>query len=50
LGLLISAENLDDAMAEVGSVVEPGSIADDIGRESVAFVSIHRLILPIMAT
>jgi hypothetical protein len=30
LGQLISAENLDAAMTEVGSVVEPDGAADDV--------------------
>jgi hypothetical protein len=36
----------DIAMTEVESVVEPDGVADDVGRESVALISIHELILP----
>ena len=32
-------------MTEIESVVEPNGVADDIGRESVAFVSIHPQII-----
>ena len=34
-------------MAEIKTVVEPNSIRNDIGRESVAFIGIHRRSLPI---
>jgi hypothetical protein len=36
------------AVTEVESIVEPDSLADDVGRESVAFVCIHCLIVPIL--
>jgi hypothetical protein len=35
---------------QIESVVEPDSVGDDIGRESMAFVGIHRLIVPTMVT
>ena len=34
-------------MAEIEAIVEPDRIADDVGWESVAFVGIPHLILPI---
>ena len=37
------------AMAEVETKIEPDSIGNDIGRESVAFVCVHEPILPISA-
>jgi hypothetical protein len=45
-----SKEVFDIAVAEVKAIAEPDSIADDIGWESVAFVGIHRSILPISAS
>jgi hypothetical protein len=38
------------AMAEVETIVESDGVSDDIGRESMAPISIHLLILPISAT
>jgi hypothetical protein len=35
-------------VTEVESIVEPDSVADDVRRESVAFVCIHCLIVPIL--
>lgn len=32
-------------MAEIGSLIEPGGVADDIRRESVRLVSIHQPVL-----
>ena len=32
------------------SIIEPSGVADDIWRASVAFIDIHRLRLPIVAT
>lgn len=40
----------DIQVAQVEAAVEPDSIADDIGRESVTFIGIHHEILPISAT
>jgi hypothetical protein len=37
----LSQEIFDIAVAEVEAIVQPDCIADDIGRESVTFVSIH---------
>jgi hypothetical protein len=37
------------AMTEIETIVEPDGVGDDIWLESVAFVGIHRLILPILA-
>ena len=37
-------------MAEIEAIVEPDGIADDIGRESVAFVCVHPPILSISAS
>jgi hypothetical protein len=37
-------------MAEIESVIEPDGVADDIGRESMALIGIHLLILPISAS
>ena len=34
-------------MAEIESMVEPDSVADDIWRESVALINIHGPILPL---
>ena len=34
-------------MTQIESVVEPDGVADDVGRESVALVSIHPPILPV---
>ena len=34
------------AVTEIEAIVEPDSVGDDIRRESVAFVSVHALILP----
>ena len=36
-------------MAEIETIVEPDSIGNDIGRESVAFICVHCLIVPILA-
>ena len=36
----------DISVAEIESVVEPDSIADNIWREAMAFISIHRRIIP----
>ncbi len=36
----------DISVAEIESVVKPDSIADDIWREAMAFISIHRRIIP----
>jgi hypothetical protein len=41
---------LDVSMAQVVALVEPDGIGEDIGRESVALVSIHELILAISAS
>jgi hypothetical protein len=38
----------DISVAEIESIVEPDSVADDVRRESVAFVCIHCLIVPIL--
>ena len=43
----LSQQIFDIAVAQVESVVEPDGVTDDVGRESVALVGIHRLILPI---
>jgi hypothetical protein len=37
----LSQEIFDIAVAEVKAIAHPDCIADDIGRESVAFVGIH---------
>ena len=37
-------------MAEIEAVVQPDSVADDVGWESVAAVSIHPLVLPILGS
>ena len=41
---------LEATKAEFESVVVPDFVADDVWRESVAFVGIHAPILPISAT
>jgi hypothetical protein len=38
------------AEVEVETIVESDGVSDDIGRESMAPISIHLLILPISAT
>jgi hypothetical protein len=38
------------AEVEVETIVESDGVSDDIGRESMAPMSIHLLILPISAT
>jgi hypothetical protein len=42
-----SQKVFDISMAQIESIVEPDGVADDIGRESVAFVGIHHQIPPI---
>ena len=37
-------------MAQVESIVEPDGVADNVRRESLAFIYIHPPILPIMVT
>jgi hypothetical protein len=37
----LSKQIFDIAVAEVESVIQPDSVADDIGWESVSFVGIH---------
>jgi hypothetical protein len=37
----LSQEIFDIAVTEVEAIVEPDSVADDIGRETVSFVGIH---------
>jgi hypothetical protein len=46
----LSEKIFNITMAEIESIVEPDSIADDIWREAVALVSIHRLILAGLAS
>ena len=41
----LSEQAFDVPAAEVESIVEPNGMADDIWRESVAFISIHGLII-----
>jgi hypothetical protein len=36
----------DISMAQIEAIVEPDSVGDDVGRESVSFVCIHTPILP----
>jgi hypothetical protein len=45
----LSQKIVDRPVAEVESIVETNCIADDIWRESVAFVCIHGPILTVMA-
>ena len=40
-----SREVLDIAVTEIETIVEPDSVGNDIGRESVAFVRIHHQII-----
>jgi hypothetical protein len=42
-----SEEVFDIPMAQIESVVEPDCVVDDVGRESVPLVSIHRPTLTI---
>ena len=35
----------NEAVAEVKSVIDPESVSDDVGREPVAFVDVHRPIV-----
>jgi hypothetical protein len=44
-----SEEVFDISMAEIDSIVEPDSIGNDVGREAVALVCIHRRILVVTA-
>ena len=44
-----SEEIFNITVAEIESIVEPDGVGNDIGRESVTLVSIHRPILPISA-
>jgi hypothetical protein len=41
----LSEEILNITVTEVESIVEPDGVGYDIGREPMAFISIHRLIL-----
>ena len=43
-------EILDIPVTQIEAIVEPDGITDDVGWESVTFVCIHRLMLPVMAT
>jgi len=43
----LSEQIFNISMAKVESVVETDGMADNIGRESVAFIGIHSPILPI---
>ena len=42
-------EVFDIPMAEVEAIVEPDGIGNDVGWESVSFISIHSPILPVSA-
>jgi hypothetical protein len=46
----LGKEIFDIAVTEVEAIVEPDSVGDDIRRESMTFVSIHRPILSISAS
>jgi hypothetical protein len=45
----LSKQIFDVSMTEVKPEIEPNSVADDVGRETMAFVCIHRLILAFTA-
>ena len=46
---VFSEKVFDISVAEIESVVEPDGIGNDIWREAVAFVCVHRPIVSIMA-
>ena len=41
----LGQEIFDISMAQIESIVEPDGVGDDIGRKSVALISIHRQII-----
>ena len=45
----LSKQAFNIPVAQIESIVEPDSVADNIGRESVAFVCVHRRIIPFPA-
>jgi len=45
-----SEEVFNIPMAEIEAIGEPDCITDDVGRESMAFVGVHRPILAILAS
>ena len=44
----LSEQIFDVSVAQVKAIVEPDSIRNDIGREPLTLMSIHRLIVPSM--
>ena len=46
----LSQQIFNISVAQIEAIIKPDSVGDNIWRESVAFIGIHRLILAIMET